>query len=261
MARIRTIKPEFFTSEQIVALSPLGRLLFIALWCEADREGRLVWKPLTFKLRYFPGDACDMSALCQELVEADLVRLYDHARLAYIPSFRRHQYVNPRETASQLPSPEDKNDASARVTDAPVTHRQEGKESRKGETRDSASPLALTHPIVQGQRRNVAIPWRVPLPGDLWAEWRRRLADEDHQGDEEAAGKALEGWAMALIRDWGDKPTGGDDPFGFWRARFAEWRGTTRKSLVALEAPAPRLPKASEVNAAQGIPARKAVAR
>ena len=45
MARIRTIKPEFFTSEDIVALSPLARLLFIALWCEADREGRLVWKP------------------------------------------------------------------------------------------------------------------------------------------------------------------------------------------------------------------------
>ena len=43
MARIRTIKPEFFTSDDICALSPLARLLYVGLWCEADREGRLVW--------------------------------------------------------------------------------------------------------------------------------------------------------------------------------------------------------------------------
>ena len=56
MARIRTIKPEFFTSEDIVSLSPLARLLYQATWCEADKEGRLQWKPGTFKLRYFPAD-------------------------------------------------------------------------------------------------------------------------------------------------------------------------------------------------------------
>ena len=42
MARIRTIKPEFFTSDDICALSPRARLLYVGLWCEADREGRLV---------------------------------------------------------------------------------------------------------------------------------------------------------------------------------------------------------------------------
>ena len=49
MARIRTIKPEFFTSDDICALSPRARLLYIGLWCEADREGRLVWAPRGFK--------------------------------------------------------------------------------------------------------------------------------------------------------------------------------------------------------------------
>lgn len=44
MARIRTIKPEFFTSEDIVSLSPLARLFYVSLWCEADREGRLDWR-------------------------------------------------------------------------------------------------------------------------------------------------------------------------------------------------------------------------
>ena len=69
MARIRTIKPEFFTSEDIVSLSPLARLLYQATWCEADKEGRLQWKPGTFKLRYFPADECDILALCEELRE------------------------------------------------------------------------------------------------------------------------------------------------------------------------------------------------
>lgn len=32
MARIRTIKPEFWTSEQVMGCAPLARLLFIGLW-------------------------------------------------------------------------------------------------------------------------------------------------------------------------------------------------------------------------------------
>ncbi|MEN9491759.1 MAG: hypothetical protein RJA63_2208 [Pseudomonadota bacterium] len=113
MARIRTIKPEFFTSEDIVSLSPLARLLYQATWCEADKEGRMVWKPKTMKLRYFPGDACDIYALCQELISAGLVVPYGDG-LAYIPSFGKHQHINPREAASALPKP----DASARVRHA-----------------------------------------------------------------------------------------------------------------------------------------------
>ena len=104
MARIRTIKPEFFTSEDIVSLSPLARLLYIAIWCEADKEGRLAWKPRTFKMRYLPGDDCDISQLCEELTACGLVVLYGDG-LAHIPSFTKHQHVNPRESASNLPAP------------------------------------------------------------------------------------------------------------------------------------------------------------
>jgi hypothetical protein len=105
MARIRTIKPDFFTSEDIVSLTPMARLLFIALWCEADKRGRMSWKPTTFKMRYLPGDTCDIEVLCRELVGGGLVRLYGDG-LAYIPSFEKHQHVNPRETESTMPDPE-----------------------------------------------------------------------------------------------------------------------------------------------------------
>ena len=93
MARIRTIKPEFFTSDDICALPALARLLYIGLWCEADREGRLVWTPGVLERRYLPDDSCDIEALCGELVARGLVRLYGDG-LACIPSFARHQHVN-----------------------------------------------------------------------------------------------------------------------------------------------------------------------
>ena len=136
MARIRTIKPEFFTSEDIVSLSPLARLLYVATWCEADKEGRLAWKPLTFKLRYFPGDSCDIKALCQELVDAKLVVLYGDG-LAYIPKFGAHQHINPRESASQLPEP----DASPRVAtrQSRDSDAQGGREGKEGKGTPDAS--------------------------------------------------------------------------------------------------------------------------
>lgn len=114
MARIRTIKPDFFTSEDIVSLSPLARLLFISTWLEADREGRFVWRPKNLKLRYLPGDDCDIYALTDELLDAGLVVTYgvNGQTYAEIPSFPRHQVINNRESVSNIP---------ARVTDALTT--------------------------------------------------------------------------------------------------------------------------------------------
>lgn len=61
-----------------------------------------MWKPATFKLRYMPGDDCNIFALCEEITSRGLVKLYGDG-LAYIPSFSAHQHINPRESASQLP--------------------------------------------------------------------------------------------------------------------------------------------------------------
>jgi hypothetical protein len=126
MARIRTIKPEFFTSEDIVSLTPLARVFYIALWCEADREGRLDWKPGTLKMRYLPGDDCNVKDLAGELISAGLIVLYEvnGKQYAEVPTFKTHQVINNRESESTRPS---RNfDASARV-------KAEGKEGREEE--------------------------------------------------------------------------------------------------------------------------------
>lgn len=127
MARIRTIKPEFFTSEDITEIEPLARLLYIGLWCEADKEGRLAWKPKTLKTRYLPGDECDIEALCDVLVARRLVILYADG-LAVIPRFRDHQHINPREKESVFPAPTAEDlTRNPRVSDASVTRREEGR--------------------------------------------------------------------------------------------------------------------------------------
>ena len=129
MARIRTIKPEFFTSDDIVSLTPLARLFYVSLWCEADREGRLSWNLRTFKLRYFPGDDCSISDLADELIDAGLVIPYevDGKPYAEIPTFLEHQVINNREAQSVIPP---------RAFDASGTRESgvsgEGKEGRNG---------------------------------------------------------------------------------------------------------------------------------
>lgn len=146
MARIRTIKPEFFTSEDIVGLTPLARLLYIALWCEADKEGRMVWKPKTFKMRYLPGDDCSIDDLCAEILKAKLVALYSDA-YAFIPAFKSHQHINPRESDSQLPEPDAKTTRAPRVStrhspdsDAQVGREGKGKEGTRVKPRETSLP-------------------------------------------------------------------------------------------------------------------------
>lgn len=56
MARIRSIKPEFFTSEQLAECSPNARLLFIGLWCFCDDYGVHPAKVFSLKMQVFPAD-------------------------------------------------------------------------------------------------------------------------------------------------------------------------------------------------------------
>lgn len=140
MARIRTIKPDFFTSEDVVTLSPLARLLYVATWLEADREGRFVWRPKTLKLRYLPGDQCDIDELADELVRVGLVVPYviDGQTFAEIPTFAKHQVINNRESASTIPPrvTDATGTRAARVTDATTTplmgKEGKGKEGKEG---------------------------------------------------------------------------------------------------------------------------------
>lgn len=61
MSRIRTIKPEFWTSEQVVECSTTARLLFIGLWNFVDDGGNIVAASKAIKMKVFPGDDFSVS--------------------------------------------------------------------------------------------------------------------------------------------------------------------------------------------------------
>ncbi|GEM_PF-4438081 len=102
----RSYSRDFFGDADVCGMTPLARLLFLAVMLEADREGRLVLKPRTFKLRYFPADTCDVDLLIDELAAAGLLVPYviEGVEYAAIPSFAQRQVINNRESASMLPA-------------------------------------------------------------------------------------------------------------------------------------------------------------
>lgn len=130
MARSRNIKPAFFRNEHLGELPPLTRLLFIALWCEADREGRLEDRPLRLKAEYFPYDDCDVSTMlaqCEHSAGNFLVR-YEVGGQKYIQitNFKKHQNPHMKEAASVIPPPpkySDNKESGASTIPASCKHR------------------------------------------------------------------------------------------------------------------------------------------
>jgi hypothetical protein len=101
MARIRTIKPQFWTDEKIGKL-PLGaRLLFIGLWNLADDEGIVLWNAAYIKGQLFPYDTrirmSDINRWMNDITSLKLVACYvDVQRNIYgfVSTWHIHQKIN-----------------------------------------------------------------------------------------------------------------------------------------------------------------------
>lgn len=121
MSRSRNIKPGFFKSEHLAECSPLARILFAGLWCEADRAGRLEDRPKRLKVECLPYDDCDVDKLLNELAWHGFVIRYVVSGQSYIaiPKFEKHQNPHVREAASSIPAPDEH---SACTVLAPVEH-------------------------------------------------------------------------------------------------------------------------------------------
>ena len=109
MARIRTIKPEFFTSLTIASLPISARLTFIGLWTHVDDEGRCVDDARLVKAAVWPLDdvtAADVEQDLKALDESSLITRYMLGERSYmaITNWREHQRID-RATKSKLPAP------------------------------------------------------------------------------------------------------------------------------------------------------------
>lgn len=144
MARIRTIKPEFFTNEQLADLEPLARLLFVGLWTMADREGRLEDRPRRIKAEVLPHDNADIDTMLASLASAGLIVRYDSNGLKCIEiiTFGEHQRPHPKEPPSSLPAV--KKNGKTRKKTAGCALR-EGKEysGKEGKESNEIQPIPL----------------------------------------------------------------------------------------------------------------------
>ena len=114
--RIRSIKPEFWSSPDIAALSDSDRLLFIGLWSYVDDHGRGRDDVALIVAALYPHDMVanplDTVAKVRDglarLSEADLILRYTVASRTYflVTGWSKHQRVD-KPKASRIPAPEE----------------------------------------------------------------------------------------------------------------------------------------------------------
>ena len=107
MARMRIVKPRFFTDEEIGELPPLTRLLFIGLWCFADRRGRLEDRPKRIKTEILPYDNHNIDTALTTLHDAGFITRFsvDAKKFIQINNFEKHQHCHVKEPESTIPAP------------------------------------------------------------------------------------------------------------------------------------------------------------
>jgi len=108
MARIRTIKPEFWTAEQVMELSRDARLLFIGMWNFCDDMGVHPAAYKTLKAEVFPGDditSDDVKRMVGEIIQQGLLGEFEHEGRGwwYVTGWK-HQLIN-RPSTSRYPRP------------------------------------------------------------------------------------------------------------------------------------------------------------
>lgn len=164
MARIRTIKPELWSSDRFGECSTSARLLFVASLNFADDAGNLDRSARQLKAQTLPYDDVDPEPLVEELLLAGLFIEYKVSDKLYlhIKNFELHQKID-RPSKSRLPvydtslrtrrtlvecstSPRQKNLAEGKGREGKGSWKGEDREGMQGEiepraTRSTASRL------------------------------------------------------------------------------------------------------------------------
>jgi hypothetical protein len=193
--RARNIKPGFFENEKLAELPPLTRILYIGLWCYADREGRFEWRPKRIKAVILPYDDCDIDEMLMSLHVMTFLGMYDtpNGKVGFIPKFKEHQNPHPHEAKSKLPAKSESNqchDMSLHVSDKSVEC-----------NADSLIPDSYKNTPLPPKGDEGTKPKRKRAPKDLgsyttdfekaWGAYPRK----------DGKRKAFEAWQKALTRD------------------------------------------------------------
>lgn len=199
MARIRSIKPEFWTSAQVMECSTNSRLLFIGLWNFADDAGRHPANTKQIKALIFPAD--DFSSeivrrMLDELSEHGLIAFYvvDDKEYFQITGWRHQKIDRPQDP--KYPGPGDGHSPNARRTLATDRIGEEGKGEEKKGGANAPTDLAFVGKIIRLNAEQFER-WRKAYHGilDMLAELTK--ADDYYSEHAPADGK----WFF-LVSKW-----------------------------------------------------------
>ncbi len=128
MSRIRTIKPEFYTSEQVLACSLQARLLFIGLWSFCDDNGIHPASTVRLKAEVFPSDPCSNDEIKQwiaELINNNLLKEYGVEGKLYwiVTGWKSHQRIDKPTYKYPLPLPKNEHSTTRIDTQNSTTTR------------------------------------------------------------------------------------------------------------------------------------------
>lgn len=94
MAKIRGFKPDLWTDEDFVEVSPFARLLWMGMWNFACDNGHLADKSKQIKMRVLPTDDVNCAELLRELESQGLIERSEG--WITIPNLTHHQKVDRR---------------------------------------------------------------------------------------------------------------------------------------------------------------------
>jgi hypothetical protein len=236
MARIRTVKPEFWEDETIGSISRDARLLFIATWNLADDTGVLRWSAPYLKASVFMYDddldTLNVSDLMEELAKNELVRCFTVEKtgqsLAQVANFTRHQVINrpqptkfPRPPWEAGPSVNDSLNDSLMIPGLLTVGREGKGKERKGEGKETRATRST--PFPQGFKLEAQDVTELQNKHSLDINWL--LEFEKFRNYHQAKGSKFVDWKAAW-RNWTAKAVEYAKPATPTEKKQAEGRAT-----------------------------------
>lgn len=255
MSRIRTIKPDLWTSEEFVSLTPMARILYIGMWNFCDDAGIYPASAKTLKMQVLPGDLVafdQVQAYVQEMLDQRMLLEFegsDGKTYWKVVSWETDQKID--RPVYRYPTPNSSNHRRALGAYSSSPRRAlgeqtppegngregKGKEGREGED----APANFS--------KNIIAPNAVPNPDGLpskTSEFDATLEKVENWARSNA--DAVKGWVAKMRYDvekfgpaWhqipkfvghylkgkrpGDREGLLQDPEGFFRLNFASWLG------------------------------------
>lgn len=231
MAKIRGFKPDLWTDEDFVEVSPFARLLWMGMWNFACDNGHLADKSKQIKMRVLPTDEVNCAELLRELEAQGLIQRSEG--WITVPNLSRHQKVDKRYfTTCEMPECKAPDGDSQRET------RRVHVENTPGARRVHASAPGDGDGEVKGSDgdRSASAPRRSPerpLPEDFAPSDTHRTYATEHRLDLERELFKFRNHAAANDRRQRN-----------WNAAFTTWLAKGREFAPAVKTDKTHLPEA-----------------